>query len=121
MTNNEELTNLIITFINVLEEAFALYKQSRINEIDFISRLSDRNAIFWDYCKIHNIMLNAAISFCDSFFDAVYHGLDDVNGILIDEAEGLIIHIIDVLSKGQELKDRTILSYYCGKGQRTHD
>jgi len=104
---------LFRTFMDVLKETFNLYKQGRIGEIDLIGRLSENNTIFWDYCKIGDKQLNAAISFCDSFFDAVWHGVSDVNGISMDEAERLVTSIVDVLSRGDKIEDERILSYSC--------
>jgi len=118
MSHREDLNDLVKAFLVVLRQTFELYRKERISEIDLIGNLSGENPIFWDYGRIEDKQLNAAISFCDSFFDALWHGARDVNGIPIDEAETLVAYVIDVLSKGQEIRDERVLSYYCGKSKR---
>jgi hypothetical protein len=118
MSDNAEPNALLKAFVDVLKHTFALYKLGRMDEIDFIGDLSKRDTLFWDYRRIPDLELNAAVSFCDSFFDAARHGSGDVDGIPIDEAEGLVIHIIDALSRGERLREERILSYYCGRERK---
>jgi hypothetical protein len=115
VSDNEELNGLRTVFIDVLKKSFALYQQGMIAEVDLVAELSKNAPIFWDYRNIQDQQLNSAVSFSGSFFDAVHHGLDNVDGISMAEAGALVEMIINAFSKGTTIQDQRILSYYCGK------
>ena len=75
----------------------------RLNEIDL--------SLYSAPTRIPDKTLNAAINFCDDYFDAVCHGQPDLCGLPYDKAREMAEEVIQVLSTGDEITNPAILAF----------
>ena len=83
-------------FTRILKTNLAAYKQGLWKKIEFPDDLGKQDPDMANWVRISDISLRAAWLFADDFFDAVFHGFDNLhNGWSIERDLSEIKYIIE--------------------------
>lgn len=109
MERNEE-HGLQAIIADCMERNYALYKQGKTDELDFVNDMRLRDERLYDVRNLTGQGVRAAWNFGDEFFFSASHHDPNVNGIDWRDAEHMIEDTIQRLRSGNPIVEPRILS-----------